>query len=390
MKRGILSLIIILFSVGYLNAQSVNFINGKWEEAREKAKSENKYLFVDCYTEWCGWCKILDKNTFSNAKVAELMNVNFVSVKIDMEKDYGINLAMKYRVNAFPTGLIFNSNGQLVYRILGYQAAEQFITTVSKAMNQSDQHNMQGISTNVDLDFPQFYKDIFAGNGKRKWPEQKVVTDFLDQQKDLFDEISWSVIAICNVGEKYEQFFLANTGKYSELFGSEADDKVNSILYGRLNKAIQKKDNALYTECLNDVDKYLSSGKEEIRQSFKLRYYSGINDWKNFSNEFKIYLEKNGYSNAATINTYCWAIYEKCDDRDVISSACGWMKKALEFDSQYAYVDTYASLLFKNKNYQEAEKYANQAIITGKKAGEDVKSTEELLAKVKTSLHGKN
>jgi thioredoxin-related protein len=389
MKKAILSLSMICLSVAFLNAQSVNFINGKWEEAREKAKSENKYLFVDCYTEWCGWCKILDKNTFSNAKVAELMNANFVSVKIDMEKDYGINLAMKYRVNAFPTGLIFNSKGQLVYRIVGYQAAEPFINTVSKAMNQSDQHDMQGISTNVDLDFPQFYKDIFAGNGKRKWPEQKVVTDFLDKQKDLFDEISWSVIAICNVGEKYEQFFLDNNGKYSTLFGSEADDKVNSILYGRLNKAIQKKDNALYTECLNDVDKYLSSGKEEIRQSFKLRYYSGINDWKNFSNEFKIYLEKNGYSNATLINTYCWGIYEKCEDPDIISAACGWMKKTLETDSQYAYLDTYAALLFKNKNYQEAEKYANQAISTGKKAGEDVKSTEELLAKVKTSLHGK-
>jgi len=41
------------------------------------------------------------------------------------------------------------------------------------------------------------------------------------------------------------------------------------------------------------------------------------------------------------------------------------MKKALENDSQYAYVDTYASLLYKNKNYQEAEKYANLAISTG-------------------------
>ena len=389
MKKAILSLGMICFSVVFLNAQSVNFINGKWEEARENAKSENKYLFVDCYTVWCGWCKVLDKNTFSDAKVAELMNANFVSVKIDMEKDYGINLAMKYRVNAFPKGLIFNSKGQLVYRILGYQAAEPFITTIGKAMNQSDQLNMQGISPNVDLDFPQFYKDIFAGNGKRKWPEQKIVADFLDRQTDLFNEVSWSVIAICDAGEKYEQFFLANNGKYSKLFGSEVDDKVNRILYNRLNKAIQKKDNALYTECLNDVDKYLSTGREETHQSFKLRYYSGINDWKNFSNEFKIYLEKNGYSNAASINTYCWGIYEKCDDPEIISAACAWMKKTLETDSQYAYLDTYAALLYKNKNYKEAEDYANQAITTGKKAKEDVKATEDLLAKVKTALRSK-
>ena len=65
------------------------------------------------------------------------------------------------------------------------------------------------------------------------------------------------------------------------------------------------------------------------------------------------------------------------------------MKKTLETDSQYAYLDTYAALLYKNKNYKEAEDYANQAITTGKKAKEDVKATEDLLAKVKTALRSK-
>jgi hypothetical protein len=64
------------------------------------------------------------------------------------------------------------------------------------------------------------------------------------------------------------------------------------------------------------------------------------------------------------------------------------MKKAIENDSQYAYVDTYAALLYKNKNYQEAERIANQAISIGKKAGENVKSTEELLEKIKTASSG--
>jgi hypothetical protein len=60
-------------------------------------------------------------------------------------------------------------------------------------------------------------------------------------------------------------------------------------------------------------------------------------------------------------------------------------EKDLETDSQYAYLDTYAALLYRNKNYKEAEDYANQAINTGKKAGEDVKATEDLLEKVKTA-----
>jgi thioredoxin-related protein len=273
MKGGILSLAIVLFASGYLSAQLVNFIDGKWEDIKTKAKSEKKYLFVDCYTEWCGYCKLLDKNTFSDARVAEIMNTNFVSVKIDMEKDYGINLAMKYHVNGFPTALIFNPKGQLVYRIFGYAEPERYIESINKAMDPATQLNLKGVSDKVDLDFPQFYKDIFAGNGNRKWPEQKIVTDFLDRQKDLFDEVSWSVIAICGGGDKYEQHLLNNITRYSKLYGPEVDERVNMILHDRLNNAIKSKDTRKFADCLNDVDKYLTSDKEETRQSFKLTYY---------------------------------------------------------------------------------------------------------------------
>jgi thioredoxin-related protein len=383
MKKGIISLIIVLLSAGYLKAQSVNFIDGKWEDVRAKAKAENKYLFVDCYTEWCGFCKMLDKNTFSNAKVGEIMNKNFVSVKIDMEKGYGINLCMKYRVNGFPTALVFNPEGQLVYRIMGYAEPAQYLDLINKALDPATQSGYKGISDKVDLDFPQFYRDIYAGSGKRKWPEQKTVTDFLDQQKDLLNEVSWSIIAICGGGEKYTQYLLNNIDEYSKLYGSEVDEKVNAILYRKLTDAIKNKDENKFVDCLNDVSKYLSANKEETLQTFKLTYYSGVNDWKSFAQEFKAYIEKNSYKDVNTINSYCWGIYEKCSDPKIISQASEWMKNVIEKDSQYAFVDTYAALLYKGRNFSEAEKIANLAISIGKKAGEDVKSTEELLSKIK-------
>jgi thioredoxin-related protein len=389
MKKGIISLIIVLLSAGYINAQSVNFIDGKWEDVKAKAKAENKYLFVDCYTEWCGFCKMLDKNTFSNAKVAEIMNKNFVSVKIDMEKDYGINLCMKYRVNGFPTALVFNPEGQLVYRIMGYAEPAQYLELINKALDPATQSGYKGITDKVDLDFPQFYRDVYAGNGKRKWPEKKTVTDFLDQQKDLFNEVSWSVLATLGGGEKYTQYLLNNIDEYSKLYGSEVDEKVNAILYQKLDDAIKNKDENKFIACLNDVGKYISVNKEETLQTFKLTYYSGVNDWMSFTQEFKVYIEKNGYKDVNSINSYCWGIYEKCNDPKIISQAAEWMKNAIEKDSQYAFVDTYASLLYKSRNYSEAEKIANLAISTGKKAGEDVKTTEELLVKIKKDASGK-
>jgi thioredoxin-related protein len=61
----------------------------KWmtfEQAVEKSKTEKKKIFIDVYTDWCGWCKVMDKKTFSDPKVASLLNENFYPVKFNAEQ----------------------------------------------------------------------------------------------------------------------------------------------------------------------------------------------------------------------------------------------------------------------------------------------------------------
>jgi thioredoxin-related protein len=386
MKKSILILTATVLLGAILNGQSVNFVKGTWAEVKTKASSEKKYLFVDCFTEWCGWCKVLDQKTFSDPTVGEFMNKNFVAVKIDMEKDYGINLAMKYRVNAFPTALVFNPDGKLVSRIMGYSDPDKYIKHLADALDPSKQLHLEGVSDVVDLDFPQFYRDAFAGNGKRSWPAEKVVTDFLDKRSDLFDEVSWDVIKLFNAGEKYDKQVLNNIDRYRKLYGSEVQDKITNIIYAVLNEAIKNKDEGKLNEALAGIEKYLPEEKKELSVSFRLTYYSGIGDWKKLAELYQSDLDVNGYKNAAMINTYSWNIYEKCDDQAVLMKAAGWMKKALETDSQYAYVDTYAALLYKTRQFTEAEVQAKRAIEAGKKSKDDTKETEALLVKIQEAL----
>jgi thioredoxin-related protein len=61
----------------------------KWmtfEEAVEKSKTEKRKIFIDVYTEWCGWCKVMDKNTFNDPEVAKLLNEKFYPVKFNAEQ----------------------------------------------------------------------------------------------------------------------------------------------------------------------------------------------------------------------------------------------------------------------------------------------------------------
>lgn len=57
-----------------------------WEEALELNKKEKKKIFIDVYTDWCGWCKRMDKTTFKDKKVVQYMNENFYAVKFDAEQ----------------------------------------------------------------------------------------------------------------------------------------------------------------------------------------------------------------------------------------------------------------------------------------------------------------
>lgn len=57
-----------------------------WEEAIELNKTENKKIFIDIYTDWCGWCKKMDATTFQDPQVVKYMNEHFLAVKLDAEQ----------------------------------------------------------------------------------------------------------------------------------------------------------------------------------------------------------------------------------------------------------------------------------------------------------------
>lgn len=63
-----------------------------FEEGMEKAKREKKVLLVDAYTDWCGWCKVMDRETYKNSEVIAKLNRDFVAVKFNPELDKRYNV----------------------------------------------------------------------------------------------------------------------------------------------------------------------------------------------------------------------------------------------------------------------------------------------------------
>ena len=118
--------------------QGIVFFVGSLIEGLEKAKVENKLLFVDCYTTWCGPCKILKQYTFKDATLGDYMKDNYVALAIDMETSEGVILAKKYGIEAYPTLLFLDKYGRVVNLQVGAIGAEALLVkaeqTVRKKM----------------------------------------------------------------------------------------------------------------------------------------------------------------------------------------------------------------------------------------------------------------
>lgn len=123
-------------------AQSINFASEgirfnkdiTFKQAIEIASQENKLIFLDCYTSWCGPCKYLAKTIFIKPEVGNFFNSNFINIKIDMEVGEGKDIAKKYDIKAFPTLLFLNSNEEIIIRQQGALNESKLIELGEKAL----------------------------------------------------------------------------------------------------------------------------------------------------------------------------------------------------------------------------------------------------------------
>jgi thioredoxin-related protein len=145
MKKILLILSLVLLSTVSFG-QEIKWMS--MDEALKAQKKDPKPIFMDVYTDWCGPCKMLDKNTFSDAAIVEIVSKNYYAVKFNAEGNETITFkGIKYtnpqydatkkgrnsvheftmflKVQGYPTMYIFETNGEIKKNILGYRTAEQ-------------------------------------------------------------------------------------------------------------------------------------------------------------------------------------------------------------------------------------------------------------------------
>ena len=112
----------------------VNFRTITFQEALDQAKKEHKLLFIDCYTAWCMPCAHMNGSVFPLKEVGELLNREFVSLRMDMEHGEGKGLKQAYDVNFYPTFLMLDPDAKEIHRFIGAMPAEMFLEKIRRGL----------------------------------------------------------------------------------------------------------------------------------------------------------------------------------------------------------------------------------------------------------------
>ena len=386
-KITILTLFLLFASyTGFNQNRSIAFIDTSWSEILARAKTQNKMIFLDAYAVWCGPCKWMASNMFTNDTIADYYNKTFICTHLDMEKGEGIQLAKVYQVKAYPTLLFISPAGEVVHKRVGApQKVQDYLDMGVIALTPGEGFSACEKKFQAGDRDPQFVMKYLGRLKDAYMPVDEPLKQYFSTQKEaeLLSRINWEIIFkyVTNADSPEFDYLVKHQQDYGKLY---TKDSVNSKIY---NVYLQSLIAIKRSRTLNLEENYkilkqkiLDSGYEEAEKviftadlstissdKFLEFAYTGVDKWYLDDYDMLYRLAKTVLNNTK--------------EAKYLEKAAFWAQKSIELKSIPENNDTYAGLMFKLGNKAEAVKYEQTALDLAVKQKIATKEYEENLKK---------
>ena len=416
MKKIIVALLLLPFlSVGQTTqlAGGMKFEHGlSWKEIQAKAKAENKYIIMDCFTTWCGPCTYMTNNIFPLPEVGAFFNDKYLAVKVQFDTTKNEKGEIKdndevkawfkdmeainaqYKIRAYPTYLIFDPNGVAVHRAVGSSDAATFIAKGKDGMVPEKQYYTQLRKYENGEKEPAFLKSLalIAQGAYDLDNANKVGKEYIASQTDLYNKETLTFIDKFTSTSKDKGFtmMLENPEKVDAVLGKgKSEQKVKAIIYQEnvvpaLRVALRKDATAPldFVALHEKLSKAYPTYAAELSSKAKVLYYQSKKDWNNFQTEIVSFMNVYGdKANVNELNSYAWTVFENCKDMSCVTQALEWSKRSFAENQNPGFMDTYANILHKLGRTKEAIEVQEKAIALVD--GDTKKTYQETLDKMK-------
>ncbi len=373
-------IITVLFSVLMLSAgfaQGIQFFEGSFEEALVQAEKENKLVFVDAYTTWCGPCKYMSRDVFTDESVGSYFNSKFINLKLDQEEGEGLEFAKTYEVRFYPTLLFINAEGKLAHKAIGAKDVKQFMQLGTDANSKQGQLLWLQTQHNSGKLSPKLLNNYANALQSARLPEsEEIALDYLKTQNNWGSDENINFILKhfpSDVEGKVFKYIL----KEKDLFVNMLGDA--KILDKNINLSISKTLDAKGDLSDKEIDEFYESfypkswEKEAENYKVSILEKSKLDKDKDEFIARKIsFIEKYGSDNWGELNGFAWRIYEESEDRAQLEAAKKLAKQSIELDENYYNTDTYTWICVKLGDIDSAMKFGEKAKKLGQAEDADV------------------
>lgn len=385
------TIFILLISIVFFAQEGVAFQQLTFNQLLDKAKKENKLLFIDAMADWCGPCKMMDKNVFPKKSVADFYNQNFVNAQFDMEKGEGREIAAKYGVRSYPTYLFINGDGQLITQNSGYMPESTFLELGKEA--NAALKNIGSMRERFDKGEkdPDFLINIIKLHSKSDVAFAKLASEryFLNKKNKDFtkDEVGYLLFCVSSVDDANYKIFQENREALDKHFPPQSfvtfDNqlKIKKIAETSIDANKKEVNDRYFLEKAipligeNDAEKFLNS--------LKLNYYEETNNFTLYEKTALVYFKDPDLFDSAELLKAATIFLEKAQSKTSLNAATYWAEKAVMRTETPENTYLLAKLYQKNGKIAEAIMFAESAININKKLGTDASLPEKLLSELK-------
>ncbi|MCX6280777.1 MAG: thioredoxin family protein [Bacteroidetes bacterium] len=369
--------------------RSIAFSDKPFSEIQTMAKNENKLIFIDAYASWCGPCKWMSANIFTNDTVADFYNKNFICAKYDMEKGEGVRLSRQYEVMAYPTLLFINSAGELVHLKVGAaKSIPEYIELGITAMDPNECYAAYLKRYSKGENTPSFMYHYLKLLSDAYRPVDVPLNKYLSAQKeaDLVSNTNWKILfSFCNNMDSREfRYLLAHQQEFTSMHGKDSvnaklynvyfkalldlgrSDKMPDSSYSLLKRRISNSGYSGAGKVIFDADLYLCQMQGDVQKLIDIAYRD---------------LDKYYHDDPVMLSELASLVHDYSKDKEYLEKASLWLKRSVELKPGIENNQTCAALLYDLGRKEEAIKYCKDALIIARKQNVSSEPIEQDLKK---------
>ncbi|MEA3495313.1 MAG: thioredoxin family protein [Bacteroidota bacterium] len=330
----------------FTNIQKIN----QWDSIRKIAFNQDKFIFIELYSQNCISCEKMQENTFSDKKISSFLRNIFVTVKIPIDCELAANVIQNLSIKKVPTSFIFNWQSREVERYEGYISPEE----LTKKLDDFSSLYIGYLKLKDDyyhknLDREKLGMLALVMSELNFYEESiKFSKEYLKKYKKLeYTDVEWKLINLLSeerISDSVLQSVISDYAKMFEYFGiNKVNSFFSSIFENNYKLAVSEKNKILFDSTLFLIEVIKFSDEEfsmqRMKDFYKLEFYKETENWKKYGNSAVNYVEKYEVGDAE-LREIIYVLYLHDWSKTNLIKANSWAEDLYKKDNYYMNIMT--------------------------------------------------